>query len=440
MGIFTSLDLGYLKNIKFVIFTKDFDESDETVETYDFAIDYGYGSNEPVAMNGIKFGTIADVQLQSQKFVRSLSEFAATLNELPDDRSVTYTPAELHSPISLFHYFTRYISFVLTYNDSIPVDFEPKYFERAKSNQVFDILTGKPYTVCIDKVTTNHMSMNVTYTGTDRDYHSDSGTDNMNEETVEEEVNLSQSSHLSELLCQKEAQKAKELVKVRDYIYDDENRVVSIAKCASDLKIDTNIVTEAFHILLNDNAIVPSSSKKRGFRLVDEPLSTIGRRYDSNEPYTTPHNTPGYLKDSQHGNKAKSNRRCLLDSVSTKGISTPYDEIEEFSNTAVSLHDENYGLGHGLRSYKPITPANRVKDIVVAKAQTLKQNIDAPRKAPQPQQPQNLGAKKKQLPLQYKSGSNHVEKNVVKTKANGASSTIDSLYSLDQFSNLSQLL
>ncbi len=91
MGIFTSLDLGYLKNIKFVIFTKDLDESDETVETYDFTIDYGCSRNEPVAMNGIKFGTIADVQLQSQKFVRSLSEFASTLNELPNDRSATYT-------------------------------------------------------------------------------------------------------------------------------------------------------------------------------------------------------------------------------------------------------------------------------------------------------------------------------------------------------------
>lgn len=88
MGIFTSLDLGYLKNIKFVIFTKDLDESDEMVEAYDFSIDYGCTSTEPLAMNGIKFGTIADVQLQSQKFVRSLSEFATTLNELPNDRSV----------------------------------------------------------------------------------------------------------------------------------------------------------------------------------------------------------------------------------------------------------------------------------------------------------------------------------------------------------------
>ena len=98
MGIFASLDLGYLKNIKFVIFTKDLDELDETVETYDFAIDYG-NSSEPVAMNGIKFGTIADVQLQSQKFVRSLSEFATTLNELPNDRFIIATAISTHSLI-----------------------------------------------------------------------------------------------------------------------------------------------------------------------------------------------------------------------------------------------------------------------------------------------------------------------------------------------------
>jgi hypothetical protein len=319
----------------------------------------------------------------------------------------------------------------LTYNDSTPIDYEPKYFERARSDQVFDILTGKPYTVCIDKVTTNHVSMNVTYTGTDRDYTSDSGADNKKEARVDDEVNLSQSSHVSELLCQKEAHKAKELARVRDYIYDDDNKVVSIAKCANDLKIDTNIVTEAFHILLNDNAIVPSSSKKRGFRLVDESLSTIGRRYDSNEPYTTPHNTPGYARDS-HGTKAKTNRRCLLDSVSTKGVSTPYDEIEEFSNTA-SQHDESYGLGHGLRSYKAITPVNRVKEITAAnvKAAAPRQRVDAPRKAPA--QPLNVAVKKKQLPLQYKPAGNQAEKK----KSSGA---VDSLYSLDQFSNLSQLL
>ena len=87
-GVFDALAKEYLTAMTFSIFTKHpTTGQDLLLENYEFKLNYGNGA-APV-MNDVPLHSKEDVKAQASKFIRSLIEFANTLDSLPEERWIT---------------------------------------------------------------------------------------------------------------------------------------------------------------------------------------------------------------------------------------------------------------------------------------------------------------------------------------------------------------
>ena len=87
-GVFAALTNEYLNAMTFSIFTKHpTTGQDLLLENYEFKICYG-GGIAPT-LNGVSLHSKEDVKAQASKFIRSLIEFANTLDSLPEERWIT---------------------------------------------------------------------------------------------------------------------------------------------------------------------------------------------------------------------------------------------------------------------------------------------------------------------------------------------------------------
>lgn len=88
-GVFTALELEYLSAITFAIYTKHpkAKEEDLLFETYEFKVTYP-DSGAPM-LNEVSMISKEAIKNQAAKFIRSLTEFAGTLDDLPNERWIT---------------------------------------------------------------------------------------------------------------------------------------------------------------------------------------------------------------------------------------------------------------------------------------------------------------------------------------------------------------
>lgn len=88
-GVFEAMEKGYLKSLSFGIFARDpRTNADTLLETYQFFVEYPASSNDPVMLNGQRV-TREGLKQQAVIFLRSLIEFSATLEVLPQERWLT---------------------------------------------------------------------------------------------------------------------------------------------------------------------------------------------------------------------------------------------------------------------------------------------------------------------------------------------------------------
>jgi hypothetical protein len=88
-GVFHALEAEYINAMTFAIYTKHpATGSDLLLETYTFKISYFKNGDAPM-INDIALYTKECVKNQAAKFIRSLTEFSGTLDELPENRWLT---------------------------------------------------------------------------------------------------------------------------------------------------------------------------------------------------------------------------------------------------------------------------------------------------------------------------------------------------------------
>ena len=88
-GVFHALENEYLSCISFAIYSREAKtNSDVLLESYEFKI--SYSSDGKVAkINDVDITSKEVVKTQAAKLIRSLTEFTATLDELPKTRWIT---------------------------------------------------------------------------------------------------------------------------------------------------------------------------------------------------------------------------------------------------------------------------------------------------------------------------------------------------------------
>lgn len=145
-GVFAAIEAGYLNEMKFAIFTEHpTTKQDLLLETYQFKVSYPTPTNPggPTLVNDTPV-TKKSLKNQASKFVRSLIEFSATLEDLPDN---------------------RWITIQLDYVDDTPRDYEPEYFKKA--THAIEGLDGsaKYMKIKIGKLASGHHNMSLNYVG-----------------------------------------------------------------------------------------------------------------------------------------------------------------------------------------------------------------------------------------------------------------------------------
>jgi hypothetical protein len=87
-GVFTALELEYLSSVTFAIYTKHpLTKEDLLLETYEFKMSYQEDSHATI--NNVPLVSRETVKSQAAKFIRALTEFSGTLDNLPDERWIT---------------------------------------------------------------------------------------------------------------------------------------------------------------------------------------------------------------------------------------------------------------------------------------------------------------------------------------------------------------
>ena len=144
-GVFDALEKEYLKSVKFAIQAKH-PITDEliTVEAYEFTISYESIEGGAATINGFPLRSSEGVKSQARRFLKTLYDFSSTLEDLPEDRS---------------------LSIMLKYNDSCPPEYEPEYFHTANAKELD--LNSSLTTIKLGSVVTPELNMHMKYTGLD---------------------------------------------------------------------------------------------------------------------------------------------------------------------------------------------------------------------------------------------------------------------------------
>eukprot|EP01038_Epipyxis_sp_PR26KG_P004772 gene4772-6694_t len=141
-GIFSALESEYLQSVTFAIFSYHPITNESIVlETYEFKVSY-QNQNGSASINGASMFSKESLKQQAGKFIRSLTEFTSTLDELPSD---------------------RWITIQLKYQDETPVDYEPEYF-KSHDGSLFGS-QSMPLKVKLGNIKTPHMEINAKFAG-----------------------------------------------------------------------------------------------------------------------------------------------------------------------------------------------------------------------------------------------------------------------------------
>ena len=144
-GVFDAIEKEYLKSVKFFIQTKH-PLTDEliTLEAYEFAIAYESTEGTPASINGQPLTSSDGLKAQARRFLKTLYDFASTLDELPQDRC---------------------LSMMLKYHDNCPPEYEPEFFKSADAKALD--LNSSLTVVKLGSVIATDLNMHLSYTGLD---------------------------------------------------------------------------------------------------------------------------------------------------------------------------------------------------------------------------------------------------------------------------------
>jgi len=283
-GVFKALENQYVSSMIFAIYASDpLRDGGRLLETYEFKVAYQSGSSS-AKINDVEMYSKESVKAQAAKFIRSLMEFASTLDPLPQD---------------------RWIQLQLTYTDKAPADYEPEYFGPAAHS----ILQGRtfPLKVRIGTLKTKDMDLSVQFAGLENLLFQDFIKDmNLNEKTVfqgaihpapevprptavplddlsaaalpvpakvvaEEETKVSADDTMQDdtsamkaspnprLLGDDYHSPSEVYVLVRHHVLENKRPVIS--KCAKDLNMGTEDVKAAFQSLVEDGLLKKHAHK-----------------------------------------------------------------------------------------------------------------------------------------------------------------------------------
>ena len=146
-GVFSALEDQYIKKMTFCILTAHPSTGEDVIlETYDFHLNYttvgSNGKKHPVMVNGEKI-TKQTLKAQANKFVRSLIEFSATLDEVPE---------------------TRFLQIQLEYQSNCPSDYQPTFFCDANDKSL-PLLADNCIRFKIGEINSPHHNMSVEFAG-----------------------------------------------------------------------------------------------------------------------------------------------------------------------------------------------------------------------------------------------------------------------------------
>lgn len=90
-GVFAALEKEFLSSVTFAIFGKHSETGeDRLLESYDFRISYDNTSaKSQFKLNDVDIQSKETVKAQAAQFIRSLTEFVATLDIIPQERWIT---------------------------------------------------------------------------------------------------------------------------------------------------------------------------------------------------------------------------------------------------------------------------------------------------------------------------------------------------------------
>ena len=87
-GVFSALELSYLSALTFAVYSKHpITKEDILLETYEFRVTCP--ENGPARVNEVDLLSKETVKTQAAMFIRSLTQFASTLDILPSERWIT---------------------------------------------------------------------------------------------------------------------------------------------------------------------------------------------------------------------------------------------------------------------------------------------------------------------------------------------------------------
>lgn len=96
-GVFEALQEQYLNTMTFSIYcAHPITGKDLLIENYEFKVSYPEGE-EPARINNVELTSKDAVKNQAIKFIRSLTQFAQTLDKLPADRWITLSLTVSHN-------------------------------------------------------------------------------------------------------------------------------------------------------------------------------------------------------------------------------------------------------------------------------------------------------------------------------------------------------
>eukprot|EP01039_Chlorochromonas_danica_P010013 gene10013-11073_t len=141
-GVFAALESEYLSSMLFAIYTKHpVTQADLLLESYEFKITYA-GNGKAAKINNADLHSKDAVKSQAAKFIRCLTEFTSTLEELPRE---------------------RWLTIQLKYYDHTPADYEPEYFGPALDNLLAGL--SLPLVINVGNLDTAEMNLKVKFAG-----------------------------------------------------------------------------------------------------------------------------------------------------------------------------------------------------------------------------------------------------------------------------------
>jgi hypothetical protein len=140
-GVFAALEAEYLSSLIFAIYSNHPITGESILlETYEFRL--SYQSDSPATINNTPIISKEGLKQQAGKFIRSLTEFTGTLDDIPNERWVTMQ---------------------LKYVDRAPIDYEPEFFKASEDSLLSH--QSLPLKIKLGFIKTSHMEMHAKFAG-----------------------------------------------------------------------------------------------------------------------------------------------------------------------------------------------------------------------------------------------------------------------------------